>query len=348
MAKFIAILAVMVDHTNGVLYTHHSVAVASYFSVSLFIFLMGITTFWSYERNVGNLKTKVIQKISAISVSYFLATAVYQVTAYHSFDFGRYVTALINFNASGPFYFVLLYIQLVFVSPFIFYLIKIIGKTNSKRFAVMNYIFVWGGVILLSYFTTNFTNILDIYGGGGKVFGGTYLILLYMGMIFAAYYRYFKADIFLFLIFLALAFGWWRFECHNQFAIDRKVPFGGGFNPPSITSSTMALLLAGVMFNFGALVEKNRVLRKYCGMWAWLGSHTLYIFLYHRYFLDFWLGRFKFLQENIWIKRAGYMCVMIFGSIAIEYLGYGLKKIYARQKTIVMEMTERIEERDAC
>lgn len=145
MAKFIAILAVMVDHTNGVLYTRRSVALASYFSVSLFIFLMGITTFWSYERNVGKLKTKVIQKISAISVSYFLATAVYQVAAFHNFDFGRYVTALISFNASGPFYFVLLYIQLVFVSPFIFYLIKIIGKTNSKKIAVIHCIFVWGG-----------------------------------------------------------------------------------------------------------------------------------------------------------------------------------------------------------
>ena len=35
-AKFIAILAVMVDHTNGVLYTNSQISWASYFSVTVF------------------------------------------------------------------------------------------------------------------------------------------------------------------------------------------------------------------------------------------------------------------------------------------------------------------------
>lgn len=49
-AKFLAILAVMVDHTYGVLYHNQKVAFASYYSVSLFIILMGITSYWSSNR----------------------------------------------------------------------------------------------------------------------------------------------------------------------------------------------------------------------------------------------------------------------------------------------------------
>lgn len=44
-AKFVAIFAVMIDHTNGILYTNQEVAWASYFSVSLFILISGITSY---------------------------------------------------------------------------------------------------------------------------------------------------------------------------------------------------------------------------------------------------------------------------------------------------------------
>ena len=133
MAKFVAIVAVMVDHTNGILYHRSSIALASYFSVSLFILLMGITSFWSFERNFGNLK---------------LATAVYQVTAYRSFDFLTYLMAVIHFNASGPFYFVLLYIQLLLAAPVLFYMIKLCDcRYNvNKGKKIIIYAIYGGGV----------------------------------------------------------------------------------------------------------------------------------------------------------------------------------------------------------
>lgn len=46
-SKTVAVLAVLVDHTNGVLYTNQDIAYASYFSVSLFIIISGLTSYFS-------------------------------------------------------------------------------------------------------------------------------------------------------------------------------------------------------------------------------------------------------------------------------------------------------------
>ncbi len=150
MAKFVAIVAAMVDHTNGILYHRGSIALASYFSVSLFILLMGITSYWSFERNFGNLKKKVLSGILRIGGAYLLATAVYQVTAYRSFDFLTYLAAVIHFNASGPFYFVLLYIQLLLAAPVLFYMIKLCDCRYSvnKGKKIIIYAIYGGGYAL--------------------------------------------------------------------------------------------------------------------------------------------------------------------------------------------------------
>lgn len=46
-AKLVAILGVLVDHTQNVLYSNHRIADCSYYSVGLFIFLMGVTGYGS-------------------------------------------------------------------------------------------------------------------------------------------------------------------------------------------------------------------------------------------------------------------------------------------------------------
>lgn len=140
MAKFVAILAVLVDHTNGVLYSRRSIAMSSYFSVSLFILLMGITTYWSFERNFGQLRNKIIKQIARMAGVYLVATAIYQMAAFRNFDLQAFMTAAVHFNASGPFYFILLYMQLLLVSPLIFYGMKLYHKKllgNKVRLSLM-------------------------------------------------------------------------------------------------------------------------------------------------------------------------------------------------------------------
>lgn len=129
--------------------------------------------------------------------------------------------------------------------------------------------------------------------------------------------------------------------------LDSKFPFGGGFNPPSISSITMALFVAGTVFNLAALLQRWSFTKKICVVWSWLGSHTLYIFLYHRYFLDFWLWRCQFLQGNILVKRIAYMGVMIFGSIAADYAVLALKKLFAREQAVIKEMSKEYERSDS-
>lgn len=168
LAKFAAIIAVLVDHTNRVLYTRRSVAMFSYYSVSLFIFIMGVTTYLSFKRNIGMVGKKVSKQILGILVPYIIATFIYQITRYKQFDFMQFLKYLVSFNISGPFYYVLLYIQLLLISPVIFYFIEFaVKKSDWGRFSKMLYLGLGCGVVLaVSSWTTNRTNILNIYGGG--------------------------------------------------------------------------------------------------------------------------------------------------------------------------------------
>lgn len=118
VGKFLAILAVMVDHTNGVLYINQGIAYGSYFSVSLFILLMGITTYYSYEKSKITLGKKVMQRIKGIAIPYIVATVISSIFIYHFFDLQMILQMLLQF--SGPHYFVLLYVQLLLVSPVMF------------------------------------------------------------------------------------------------------------------------------------------------------------------------------------------------------------------------------------
>lgn len=52
-AKFIAIFAVIMNHTFGILYTNQAVEWGFYYSVSLFILLSGIT---SYKTRIKYMK----------------------------------------------------------------------------------------------------------------------------------------------------------------------------------------------------------------------------------------------------------------------------------------------------
>lgn len=53
-AKFVAILAVLVDHTYGILYNNPDIAKATYFSVALFVLLSGMTSYLSDMRYMKN------------------------------------------------------------------------------------------------------------------------------------------------------------------------------------------------------------------------------------------------------------------------------------------------------
>lgn len=315
-AKFIAIFAVLVDHTNGLLYSNSHVRFASYYSVSLFIIISGYLCYKSNaSQNISYGKT-IVKSCKKILGAYLLATGIYIVVEYHFWDFQTFVSAVIFFNASSPFYYVLLYVQLMIINKLLYSVL--VQMSNIKTGVLL------GGVLGITYLTTNYTNILGIYGGGGKLFGGTYLALFYLGMMFAKYCIFEinskKAISCLFIVSGLCCVGWGKIIWLGfQPSIDSKVPFGNGVNPPSITFSLLAIFMLFLCYSLFTICSWNKYAAYLAQSVGWIGKHTMYIFLYHRLWLDFYLERYLQI-ENINIKRVIYFFVMVFASIMLEYV----------------------------
>lgn len=260
-AKFLAIIAVITDHTNRVLYSNYDIAMASYFSVSLFIIISGMMCFLSNERHELSWFQTFVRSSKNIIVAYLLANFIYLVRIHMSFDFRTYLQYVVSFNISLPFYYVLLYLQLMLVSRLLYNIIKRI----AEKYSVLWEIGLGIIILIISFLTTNYTNILNVYGGGGKLLGGTYLSLFYLGMLFS------KHDVFrnITLIKSAVLTGtgfvlwliWWRFACWDRFALDAKLPFGAGFNPPGITLGLMAVIMLFLACGIFSLFQYTKYLK---------------------------------------------------------------------------------------
>lgn len=166
-AKALAIFAVLIDHTNGVLYHNSGIGVISFYSVSVFILVMGITTYISEMRYKDeNVWDRIKKRIGKIFWPYAAATFVYSVAADHMFHFENFINRLLHFNASSPFYYVFLYLQLIFVNAFLY---QVIQKCNRVQYSGICKLAVGTVLLAAASFTTNYSNMLDIYGGGGQV-----------------------------------------------------------------------------------------------------------------------------------------------------------------------------------
>jgi hypothetical protein len=249
-----------------------------------------------------------------------MATFIFNVMENKTFDFESYITHMIHFNQAGPFYYVLLYMQLVLISPIVFYYIKWFKTQKHSGFYFFAGLLTVGGISAL---TTNCTNILSVLGGGGKLFGGNYLILFYMGMFLGAYYEKIDAhgkwlNPFGMIVSLIAAVACWRFICVDQFQLDSYLHMGGGLNPPSISLSGYSFAIMVFLYFTGCCVNmcKNAIVKNIYNNIGKLGKHTLYIFLYHCFFLNF--GIWPQMIPNTWLWRLGCLVTMIVGSLFIE------------------------------
>ena len=323
-AKFAAMLAVIIDHTTGTLITNSAIWYASLFSVSLFIIMMGYTSYLSLDHKSYSLR----RKIWGIAGPYITATFIYCVINNKSFDFSTFLDCLIHFNACDPFYFILLYIQLVFISPVIFQIFKATEKAGKFKFLFELLVLI--PIAYLSSWTTNHTNILSVDGGGGKLFGGSFLCLLYIGMWFAKYsdrIHMKKWQCILLLTFsIMLTVGFIYIIINFGFLLDKNNFFGYGKNPPGFTLGLYAVSITAVFFALGSLLDfyPGSIAERVFAVCSSGGKHTLYIFLYHmmfiKYILNPLLPSFHAAVGNFNIVRLTYFAVVIFGSIAVEYI----------------------------
>ena len=104
--KFVAILAVVIVHCNGIMYTNNYIAMATSFSVTLFILLSGIGTYISYKRNPDRPISVSLIKVFPLIKSYAIATVILYFLYRRQFIFTDLIRHLLSFDIEGTFYFV--------------------------------------------------------------------------------------------------------------------------------------------------------------------------------------------------------------------------------------------------
>ncbi len=336
-AKFLAIAAVVTDHSKGILYEGEALQYAAFFSVSAFLFLSGMTCYFSLERRKEEetLPRWTGRRLWRILAPYLAAVAVYQyVKSGFQFSLAHFFIWAVHFNVEGSFYFVLIYLQLILAAPIVYRLTLFCRRGRWS--------FLWRGVYLaaawcFSLACMKHTFALETYGGGNYLFGGTYLFLFVMGMI-AADMRIrlysLKSAVPASIASIVVYGGVLAFLLKDRLAFDESL-FGWALrvNPPGITMIGYTLAFLFLIFSLcslGALLNHpavNGALR----VLSWLGRYTLYIYLYHTIILDYLLPRLTFLSEPSFLKTAVYLAGMIGLPVAGKVL-YNLAREAVRKK----------------
>ena len=337
-AKFFAILAVVIDHVKGILYEDEAVQYIFFYSVTVFLFLAGMTAYYSLQNRKPeeSFGRWVVRRIGGILVPYLAAVAVYQyVRTGFQLNLGAFVLWAVNFNLEGQFYYVLIYIQLIAAAPVLYLLVM-----NCRRGKAS---FLFRGIFLvLAWFASMFcmkhTFALETYGGGKYLLGGTYLFVFAAGMVAADMHISLsgkkKAGIASAASVVLLA-GAMAFLLHDRLAWDESM-FGWllRVNPPGITLILYSLAVIFFLFSvctFLAMLQ-NRVVDKILQALQYLGKYTLYIFLYHTLILDTLLPKLTFLDNGpAFLKILVYMAGMLLLPLAGKNLYDWLKRAMVRK-----------------
>lgn len=359
-AKALAIFAVLADHVKGILYQNETIQYISFYSVAVFFFLSGMTSFYSLKnrREGETLPGWVGRRLVRILVPYLAAVAVYQyVESGLKWNMGAYVLWALNFNLEGQFYFVLIYLQLIAAAP-VLYLVTVYAGgrkawphgaerppirprlMRSVRFIVNTFLgrFLWAAAAWgLSLTCVKRTFALETYGGGKYLFGGTYLFLFVLGMIAAECDFRLKrkrqalcASVLAVLLFA----GSLSFLLTDRFAWDESMfTWTLKVNPPGPTLILYSLALLFLVFSICSLtaLSQSRIAACIVGAIAWFGKYTLYIFLYHTLLLDWILPELPGIGQlqGVW-KALVYMAAML-------GLPAGGKVLYDRLKECLLK-----------
>lgn len=328
IGKSFAIIAVLTDHLYRILYSRRSIQYFSWFAVSLFILLMGVTTYWTFDKKNETIWNKVKKKIIKILIPYTGAVFVYIWVTTKGFDLMSFFYYWIHFNVTGPHYYVFLYCQLILISPLFFVFLKNVDR-NLNSAVKTSSIICGGGVVILfiSSVFTNRTAMADIYGGGGKLAGGTYIICLYVGMIFGKYYNKIIAWLNKYIICVGFIFSLaitilsWRLLCIKGFIFDSYGILGEGINPPGWHLLVYSLSVMMTIFFGEKLFGSLGIIEWIMKGFEFIGRHTLYIFLYHKLFLGVLGGIINHINiSNKIMEVIFYYFPMIGGSLIIEVI----------------------------
>lgn len=323
-AKAVAIIAVIVNHCYGLLYTDMLLLRASFFSVSLFVLLAGLSAGLHRKKAYPHQ----LKKVGVYYAQYAIATAVLLIYYTRWFVLETYITHVLNFSIQSPYYFWVFFFQLMLISPA---LLSWCDFCSSRRWS-----WLWHAATLLllcgcSAFFMRYTYILPVHGGGQYLFGGTYIILYYLGILLSAFNVFAERTIkkkIVILIISAILWAVWLGGVGELLPFDKWLEpyYGNGFNPPSVQLSLYALLMLFLAYAFFSLLEACpwKITQRVVDFCAFIGRNTLYIFMYHCLVKDIIWQYFPFVRTNIWIMRISIFIPMI---VVPAFAAWILKKI---------------------
>lgn len=321
-SKAVAIIAVAVDHCHNLLYSSDTLQQASFFSVSVFVLLSGVSTGVTSKYKDRDYIYQ-LKKIGKLFKDYAIATGVYLIFAEHFFDLKTYITYLLNFNIKELFYFLLFFFQLLLVSPFLVKCCKFFSKFNRGIWQGL----VVVGIFILSILCIQITFILPVHGGGKYLFGGTYLFLYYLGILFGWYNIFDKSrkiKYIMLLLFGGLWIVWFFLDVYSIIPLDKMFEqfIGIGVNPPGIQLILFSVITMFFLYSLFSLLEeeKTKLGKIVVNIFSLLGKYTLYVYMYHLLVRDFILEKITHITSNIWMLRVFVFVPMVFLPMLVVHL----------------------------
>lgn len=160
--KGIAIMAVVFDHMHNFLYQSEYLWSLSFYSVTLFTFVAGITSCLSMEKRMRLDCYDLAytwNRLKKILIPYAVATAFYVFVENQFFDLKTYLEALVTFSGAAPFYFIVYFVQLIVAAPLLF---LVIYKIKRKSLHVLFLI----GTAVFSGICLKFTHTIKTWWKG--------------------------------------------------------------------------------------------------------------------------------------------------------------------------------------
>jgi len=322
------------DHSSDFFFNNRWLTTASYFAVALFILLSGLTLSLKHNRCPITLVHQ-IRKIAKLFAHYAFATLICYLYEHRRFDIHELLYLLTHFTASPPFFFLFFFFQLELIAPV---LLRLPGKLHAS--SLIAHLFCLGILSVLSALSIRFTTLLPLHGGGKYLFGGTYLMVFYLGIIlerFVVSPRRVKSFVPILVVSSAGWLVWLMLMVTNRLHLDALLEpfFGPGFDPPSVQLITFTLLTFFVCYSLLSLVENSRfrLLRPIFSFLKLYGRFTLPVFLYHILLMNVLRHNFPSLVTRIFPRNVlGYLIVALMPflvTLFIRFLSARLRKCFS-------------------
>lgn len=285
--KFFAIFAVIIDHTYGYLYTNIILQKLTFFSVAVFFFLSGSTMYYSTIKRIDETYMLFfLRRLKNIFLPYSIAILIKSyIDEGMKLVLVNYVKSLFSF--SGIYYYVLVYIELLLVGGL---LCRIVIKLKGCTHLLCKYIFTGTIILCFSVWSINYTYVIPTFGAGQYLFGGTCILVYYLGIIFAEIcnkWNIINKGILGQLVvsicaIVCLLVLWTRLDAINDTPV-----LINGVNPPGIIVILYAILVIVAIRSLDLIINSAnfKYIKKIWSLFCWIGQRSLWIYLLHTLFL---------------------------------------------------------------